>query len=75
MPFMPRHQMMQRERHLVGVGGAPGNDPLELHQIVGDGADFYQFCLNCLGIAHIKISMAYSEAPEGFGAGRSSGRI
>src|ERR1035441_7748456 len=43
---------MQSEGDLVGMRCAPGNDTLQLHSIVGDGADFHQVGFDVLRGSH-----------------------
>src|ERR1035437_2517025 len=46
---------MQGERDFVGMGCAPGNDFLELHGIVSDGADLHQLSFDNLRGSHIEL--------------------
>ncbi len=53
------HQVMQGEGHFVRVSHGPGDDTLELDEIVGDCADFHQLGFDYLRIAHGCFSMAH----------------
>jgi len=58
-------QLVQGERDLVRMGCTPGDDPLELDQIVGDGTDLHQVGFDCLRIAHSSFSIAHPGAGIG----------
>jgi hypothetical protein len=49
---MPTQELMQGEGNFVGMRCAPGNNALELHGIVSDGADFHQLGFNDLRVPH-----------------------
>src|ERR1017187_9500825 len=55
----PAHELMQRERHLIGMRRAPRNDSLQLDGIVGDGADLHQLGIDDLRGSHGTSSMAH----------------
>jgi hypothetical protein len=57
--FSRLHQLMQGEGHFVWMRCAPRDDPLQLDEIVGNGADFHQFGFDCLRIAHSSFSIAH----------------
>jgi len=56
------HELMQGKGDFVGMCCAPGNDALELDDIVGDSADLHQFGFDDLRISHRTFSMAHKSA-------------
>jgi len=51
-PLRPTRKEANCESHFVRVNGRPGNQAFQLYTIVANGADFYQFRLNNVGISH-----------------------
>ena len=59
------HELMQGDGDFFGMRGAPGNNALQLDEIVSEGADFHQLCFDDLRVPHRTSSMAHVGAGVG----------
>lgn len=58
---------MESEGYFVRMRGTPGDDSLELYEIVGDRTDFHEVGFNGLRLAHGSFSMSQGAlGGEGF---------